>query len=69
MFNMDIQYDPAKMAAPWQIGTINMLSAAPLEGSLRITNEAGIERIREKSLRITGYLMFLDRRGASQGSV
>jgi kynureninase len=59
MFNMDIKYDPAKMAAAWQIGTINMLSAAPLEGSLRVTNEAGIERIREKSLKITGYLMFL----------
>ena len=36
-----------------------MLSAAPLEGSLRIMREAGIDRIRQKSLKITGYLMFL----------
>ena len=59
MFNMEKSFDPAKNAAAWQIGTINMLSAAPLEGSLRIMNEAGIERIREKSLKITGYLMYL----------
>jgi kynureninase len=59
MFNMDTRYDPAKNAAAWQIGTINMFSAAPLEGSLRIMAEAGIERIREKSLKITGYLMYL----------
>jgi len=59
MFNMETKYDPAKNAAAWQIGTINMFSAAPLEGSLRIMGEAGIERIREKSLKITGYLMYL----------
>ena len=59
MFNMETRYDPAKNAAAWQIGTINMFSAAPLEGSLRLIKEAGIERIREKSLRITGYLMYL----------
>ncbi len=59
MFNMETRYDPAKNAAAWQIGTINMFSAAPLEGSLRVMKEAGIERIREKSLKITGYLMYL----------
>ena len=59
MFNMEKSFDPAKNVAAWQIGTINMFSAAPLEGSLRIIKEAGIERIREKSLKITGYLMYL----------
>ncbi|MGD0802730.1 MAG: kynureninase [Candidatus Bathyarchaeia archaeon] len=59
MFNMVTKYDPAKNVAAWQIGTINMFSAAPLEGSLRIMGEAGIERIREKSIKITGYLMYL----------
>jgi kynureninase len=28
-------------------------------GSLDVTNEAGIDRIRQKSLRMTGYLMYL----------
>ena len=59
MFNMETRYDPARNAAALQIGTINMFSAAPLEGSLRLMKEAGIERIREKSLKITGYLMYL----------
>ncbi len=59
MFNMETKFDPARTASAWQIGTINMFSAAPLEGSLQIMKEAGIERIREKSLNITGYLMFL----------
>jgi kynureninase len=59
MFDMDTSFDPAKNAAAWQIGTTTMLSTAPLEGSIRIINEAGIERIREKSTKITEYLMFL----------
>ncbi len=59
MFNMETRHDPAKDVSAWQIGTINMFSAAPLEGSIRIMREAGIERIREKSLKITGYLMYL----------
>jgi kynureninase len=59
MFNMETRHDPAKDVSAWQIGTINMFSAAPLEGSIRIMREAGIERIREKSLKMTGYLMYL----------
>jgi len=59
MFEMRTQFDPARTAAAWQIGTTTILSTAPLEGSLRMIIEAGIERIREKSLKITSYLMFL----------
>ena len=59
MFDMDIKFDPAKDASAWQIGTTTMLSTAPLEGAIRMINEADIERIREKSLKITEYLMFL----------
>jgi len=59
MFDMAIKFDPAKDASAWQIGTTTMLSTAPLEGAIKITNEAGIERIREKSTKITGYLMYL----------
>lgn len=43
----------------WQIGTPNILSMAGLEGSLKITTDAGIKNIRKKSLHITGYLMYL----------
>jgi len=59
MFEMRKEFDPAKTTSAWQIGTITMLSSAPIEGSLRMIREAGIERIREKSLKITGYLMYL----------
>jgi kynureninase len=59
MFDMNTKFDPAKDASAWQIGTTTMLSTAPLEGAIRMINEAGIEKIREKSLKITEYLMFL----------
>jgi kynureninase len=59
MFDMETKFDPAKDASAWQIGTTTMLSTAPLEGAIRMTNEAGIENIREKSLRITDYLMYV----------
>ncbi|MBN2336256.1 kynureninase [Candidatus Bathyarchaeota archaeon] len=59
MFEMRTEFDPARTAAAWQIGTTTMLSSAPVEGSLRLIREAGIENIRKKSLRITGYLMYL----------
>ncbi len=59
MFEMRNEFDPARTASAWQIGTTTMLSAAPIEGSLRMIREAGIGSIREKSLRITGYLMYI----------
>ena len=59
MFDMRKEFDPAQTATAWEIGTINMLSAAPIEGSIYMMREAGIENIRDKSLKITGYLMYL----------
>lgn len=59
MFEMRTKFDPARTTTAWQIGTTTMLSTAPIEGSLMMMREAGIERIREKSLKITGYLMYL----------
>ena len=58
-FEMRSTYTPAETAGAWQIGTVPMLSAAPLEGALDITTEAGIDAIREKSLTLTEYLMAL----------
>jgi len=58
-FDMNIRFTPARSAGAWQIGTITMLSSAPIEGATRLTLEAGMENIRRKSLRITAYLMFL----------
>ncbi|MDZ7724008.1 MAG: kynureninase [candidate division KSB1 bacterium] len=58
-FDMSYQLEPAGNAGAWQLGTPHILSLAPLEGALHIINETGINTIREKSLRLTDYLMFL----------
>ena len=59
MFEMRPTFDPAQTSAAWQIGTTTLLSTAPLEGSIRMMREAGIDVIRAKSLEITRYLMYL----------
>ena len=58
-FEMRPSYTPAASAGAWQIGTPPVLAAAPLAGSLELLREAGIERIREKSLALTDFLIAL----------
>ncbi|EPZ42585.1 kynureninase [Alicyclobacillus acidoterrestris] len=58
-FDMSHQLTPAEHAGAYQIGTPHILSAAPLMGSLSMFAEAGIDRLRAKSLRMTQYLMDL----------
>ena len=58
-FDLELAYTPERSAGAWQIGTVPMLSAAPLEGSLDLLDEAGIERVREKSLALTDLLATL----------
>ncbi|MFC4450662.1 kynureninase [Halorussus aquaticus] len=71
-FEMNPTYTPAADAGAYQIGTVPVLSAAPLAGSLDVFADAGdatddtdalletgIEAVREKSLRLTEYLIFL----------
>ncbi|PWK15678.1 kynureninase [Tumebacillus permanentifrigoris] len=58
-FDMVHEFEPADSAGAWQIGTTHLLSTAPLLGSLKIFEEAGIDRIRAKSLRQTEYMMQL----------
>jgi len=58
-FDMLEEFEGEKNAGGWQIGTPHILSLAPLEGSLKLFNKAGIEKIRKKSLLLTNYLIFL----------
>jgi kynureninase len=64
-FEMNETYTPADDAGAYQIGTIPVLSSAPLAGSLELfeeiddTPEAAIEAVREKSLSLTDYLISL----------
>jgi len=58
-FAMLPTFEQAPTAGAWQISTPPVLATAPLRGSLRLFQEAGIDRIREKSLRMTDYLIYL----------
>ncbi|WP_035295028.1 kynureninase [Brevibacillus thermoruber] len=58
-FDMEHDFTPARTAGAYQIGTPHILSMAPLFGSLEMFAEAGMEAIRDKSLRQTRYLMDL----------
>lgn len=58
-FDMEHTLTPAQSAGAFQIGTPHVLSVAPLIGSLEIFTEAGIENIRQKSLKINQYLINL----------
>jgi kynureninase len=58
-FDMEHDFLPARSAGAYQIGTPHVLSLAPLLGSLEMFSEAGIERVRRKSLRLTRYLIDL----------
>lgn len=58
-FDLAIEMSPASDAGAYQIGTPNILSAAPLYGSLQMFAEVGVDAIRSKSLTQTDYMMFL----------
>ncbi|NMA48899.1 MAG: kynureninase, partial [Tissierellia bacterium] len=59
LFQLSHIHSPEVDADAWLTGTPNMLSMAPLEGVMKIFNEAGIGNIRKKSLLLTDYLIFL----------
>ena len=58
-FDLSTQMIPAADAGAYQIGTPHILSSAPLFGSLEMFGEVGMDTIREKSLKLTNYLMNL----------
>jgi kynureninase len=58
-FDMEHTFTQASDAGAYQIGTPHLLSTAPLIGSLEMFAEASIEAIREKSLKLTNFLMEL----------
>lgn len=59
LFQLSHDHDPESDADAWLTGTPNMLSMAPLEGMLKLFHEAGMDKIRKKSLDLTDYLIFL----------
>lgn len=57
MFEMSDEFFPGLGASALQIGTPAVLSMAPIEGALLPIEEAGLERMRAKSLAMTEFLM------------
>jgi kynureninase len=58
-FAFDLDFSPAPGMSRYRVGTPPMLSMKAIEPSVDILLEAGIDRLRAKSLRQTEYLIFL----------
>lgn len=58
-FAFDLDYTPADDISRYKVGTPPMLSMKAVEPALDILLEAGMERLRAKSIRQTEYLIFL----------
>jgi kynureninase len=58
-FRMEPLFRPATGIAAWQISNPPILAAAPLLASLGLFQEARLERLREKSQALTGFLEYL----------
>ncbi len=57
MFEMSDEFFPGMGASALQIGTPAVLSMAPIDGALLSVEEAGIVRIREKSIAMTEFII------------
>ncbi|MEM9337516.1 MAG: kynureninase [Bacteroidota bacterium] len=55
-FKMDNEINPIPTVDGWQLSNINILSHAAHLASLSLFDEAGIHKLREKSIRLTGFL-------------
>jgi kynureninase len=64
-FQMGPQFQPMAGAEGWQLSNPPIMALAPLRASMEIFSEAGMERLRSKSVALTGYMEFLLRQKAS----
>lgn len=65
-FLMMPDFIPVPSADAWQLSNPPIFSMVPVKASLELFDEAGLDRLREKSLRLTGYLELLIHRAAGE---
>lgn len=58
-FRMGPEFDPMEGAEGWQLSNPPILALAALRASMDIFSEIGMERLRAKSVSLTGYAEFL----------
>jgi kynureninase len=58
-FKMEKGFIPMEGADGWQQSNVNVLSSAAHMASLQVFKEAGIDKLRVKSLQLTGFLEYL----------
>jgi kynureninase len=58
-FKMGPDFQPIQGVEGWQMSNTPIFSLVPVKVSLDMFLEAGMDRLREKSLKLTGYLEFL----------
>jgi kynureninase len=58
-FDFEIEYQPSKDIGRFLAGTPPVLSMLAMDAALEVCLEAGIERIRHKSVQLTSYLVYL----------
>jgi kynureninase len=64
--HLDEQFVPRAGADGWQLSNPPILAMTPLRASLALFDRAGLPVLRQKAIRLTGYLEFLvDQRGAA----
>ena len=64
-FEMGPDFRPMVGAEGWQLSNPPILALAPLRASMEILDEAGIDRLRAKSVQLTEYMEFLLRQQTS----
>jgi len=58
-FDMRLEFEHQKSAGGWQISSPGIIGLASVAGALELLLDAGIDKIRAKSVKMTSYLIYL----------